>query len=56
MKVSDAVSGPPWNCCQGIHGASRGSGKEALQAGNSACLRLDIGILPRVCSLPGQAA
>lgn len=53
-KVSDAVLESRWNWQQGPHGASRQAGKEALQAGSSACLRLDIGTLPCVCSLPGQ--
>lgn len=53
-KVSDAALGSCWNCQRGPHGASRGAGKGVLQAGSSACLRLDISTLPCVCSLPGQ--
>lgn len=41
-KVSDAASGSHWNCQQGPHRASRWAGKEALQAGSRACLRMDI--------------
>lgn len=52
-KVSDAAPGPPWNCPQGVHGASRGAGEEALQAGT-----VPVGAghqhLPHVRSLPGQ--
>ncbi|XP_057897405.1 tetratricopeptide repeat protein 36 isoform X1 [Melospiza georgiana] len=50
-RVSDAASGSPWNCQQGPHRASRWAGKEALQAGSRACLRMDIGTLSCVCSL-----
>lgn len=52
-KVNDAVPDFRWNCHQGPHGASRRAGKGVLQAGSSACSKLDIGTLPCVCSLPG---